>query len=213
MLLGWVVEAVAGRSLDVFAESDLFAPLGMSETRFNLPRSEWDRAAPINVWRGHVIRGVIHDQNSARLDGVAGHAGLYSSGSDLARYAQWYLRDGKTRTGRALVDAATVDLFTRPGRGLRALGWEGRDTTSTENTGSLLSSAAFGHGGFTGTSIWIDPVGDLFVVFLTNRVFAPRVRGSITRLKETRGKLADAAVRLKEHSCRVLASVGKPGSC
>jgi CubicO group peptidase (beta-lactamase class C family) len=88
-----------------------------------------------------------------------------------------------------------------------------RDTTGTDNAGALLSAEAFGHGGFTGTSIWIDPTTDLFVVFLTNRVYAPRTARSITRLKATRGKLADAAVRLKEHSCRLLVKIGRGGSC
>ena len=213
MLLGWAVEAAAGEPLDEFVRSNLFEQLGMMETRFNLPPSLRPRAAPINVWRGHVIQGVIHDQNAARLNGVAGHAGLYSTGSDLARYAQWYLTKGVTGSGLALVRPATMDLFTADGRGGRALGWEIRDTTSTDNSGALLSPEAFGHGGFTGTSIWIDPTTDLFVVLLTNRVYAPRAARSIARLKATRGKLADAAVRLKEHSCRLLAGIGRSGSC
>ena len=81
-----------------------------------------------------------------------------------------------------------------------------RDTTTAENTGKSLSSSAFGHGGFTGTSIWVDPERDLFIVLLTNRVFAPRTRRSISRLKEVRGHLADAAVRLKDRTCRLLAT-------
>ena len=213
MLLGWIVEAVAGMPLDEFVKKELYAPLQMGDTRFNLPRSERGRAAPINVWRGTPIQGVIHDQNAARLDGVAGHAGAYSTGSDLARYAQWYLREGVDAGGATLVQPVTIDLFTRQGRGKRALGWEMRDTTSSDNSGSLLSPEAFGHGGFTGTSIWIDPTIDLFVVFLTNRVYAPRARRSITRLKVRRGMLADAAVRLKQHSCRILSVVGDPGPC
>ena len=213
MLLGWIVEAVAGMPLDEFVKRELYAPLQMSDTQFNLPRAERGRAAPINVWRGNLIQGVIHDQNAARLDGVAGHAGAYSTGSDLARYAQWYLRKGVDASGAAVVQPATIDRFTRQGRETRALGWEMRDTTSSDNTGSLLSPEAFGHGGFTGTSIWIDPTIDLFVVFLTNRVYAPRARRSITQLKVRRGMVADAAVRLKQHSCRILSSVGQAGPC
>ena len=112
-----------------------------------------------------------------------------------------------------MVKPATVDLFTRAGPGNRALGWKMRDNTSTGNTGSLLSPRTFGHGGFTGTSIWIDPTTDLFVVFLTNRVFAPRTRRAISRLKDLRGTLADGAVRLREHSCRILAIAGRDDTC
>ena len=208
MLLGWIVEAASGMALDEFAQQQLYAPIGMTETRFNLPRTLRSRAAPINVWRGHPIQGVIHDQNAARLNGVAGHAGLYATGADLGRYAQVYLRHGLLEDNIRLVRPETIELFTRPGRGNRAFGWEGPDTTSSDNAGALLSPQAFGHGGFTGTSIWIDPVTDVFVVLLTNRVYAPRARQSITRLKAVRGRVADAAVRLKERSCRLLTALG-----
>ena len=213
MLLGWVVEEASGLPLDEFVEIDLYGPLDMKETRFNLPPSVRHRAAPINIWRGQAIRGVVHDQNAARLNGVAGHAGLYSTGMDLARYAQWYLRRGVSSSGVSLVEPATMAMFTSRARGGRALGWEMRDTASTENTGSLLSPEAFGHGGFTGTSIWIDPVTGVFVVFLTNRVYAPRASRSITRLKVVRGRLADAAVLLKERSCRLLAVIESTERC
>jgi CubicO group peptidase (beta-lactamase class C family) len=207
MLMGWTVEAAAGGSLDAFVGSELFGPLDMGDTQFNLPRALRERAAPINVWRGHPIQGVIHDQNAARLDGVSGHAGLYSTGLDLARYAQLYLRGGLMEEGTSLIRSETIDLFTTAGGGNRALGWEIRDTTSTDNTGALLSPQAFGHGGFTGTSIWIDPSHEVFVILLTNRVYAPRTRRSISGLKQVRGRLADASVRLKDRSCRLLASL------
>jgi CubicO group peptidase (beta-lactamase class C family) len=111
------------------------------------------------------------------------------------------------------VKPATVELFTRAGPGNRALGRKMRDTTSTGNTGSLLLSWTSGHRGFTGTSIWIDPTTHMFVVFLTNRVFAPRTRRAISRLKDLRGTLADGAVRLREHSCRILAIAGRDDTC
>lgn len=213
MLLGWVVEAVSETSLDAFVGRELYTPLGLTQTRYNLPREQRTRAAPINRWRGHPIQGVIHDQNAARLNGVSGHAGLYSTGRELARIAQWYLGRGSVGNAARLLTAATVETFTRPGRGNRALGWEINDTTTSENTGTLLSPEAYGHGGFTGTSIWIDPSRNLFVVLLTNRVYAPRTRRSITRLKEVRGKLADTAVRLRERSCRLLDSLGGTARC
>ena len=213
MLLGWIVEAVSGTSLDDFVGRELYAPVGMEQTQFNLPRSVRRRAAPINVWRGTPIQGVIHDQNAARLDGVSGHAGLYSTGRDLARFAQMQLRRGAADGGVVVLEPETVDAFTERGRGHRALGWEVNDTTTSENTGTLLSPQAYGHGGFTGTSIWIDPTRNVFVVLLTNRVYAPRTGRSITRLKGIRADLADAAVRLQQRSCRLLEALGGTARC
>jgi CubicO group peptidase (beta-lactamase class C family) len=201
MLLGWVVERAAGAPLDEFVAQRVYRPAGMTETRFKPPRSLWGRIAPVGLWRGYVIAGQLHDQNAVRLGGVSGHAGLYSTGTDMARYAQLLLSGGRTSGGAFVVHPETVREFTRRRRGNRALGWEMRDTTSQENTGTLLSSAAYGHGGFTGTSIWIDPERDLFVIVLTNRVFAPRTRRSITRLKEIRAQVADAAVALRASVC------------
>jgi CubicO group peptidase (beta-lactamase class C family) len=213
MLLGWIVEAVSGTSLDDFVRRELHAPVGMEQTQFNLPRSVRRRAAPINVWRGTPIQGVIHDQNAARFDGVSGHAGLYSTGRDLARFAQMLLRRGAADGVVVVLEPETVDAFTEPGPGHRALGWEINDTTTSENTGTLLSPQAYGHGGFTGTSIWIDPTRNVFVVLLTNRVYAPRTGRSITRLKGIRADLADAAVRLKQRSCRLLEALGGTARC
>lgn len=203
MLMGWVIEAATGMSLDSVVAREVTQPLGMRDTRYKLPRSLHARAAPINRWRGHPIRGVVHDQNAERLNGIAGHAGLYSTGRDLARYAMMYLARG--RAGDAVyVRPEIVAEFTARRAGNRALGWEVNDTTSTDNTGTRLSALAFGHGGYTGTSIWIDPGTNVFVILLTNRTFAPRTPRSITRLKAVRADLADAAVRLKEHICRVV---------
>ena len=213
MLVGWIVEAVSRTPLDEFVRDELHAPLGMNQTRFNLPRSARSRAAPINVWHGQPIRGVIHDQNAARLNGVAGHAGLYSTGRELALFAQMQLRRGTLGDGVSLVRPETVDAFTRPGQGRRALGWAMNDTTSSDDTGTLLSPQAYGHGGFTGTSIWIDPSQNVFVILLTNRVYAPRTRRSITRLKAVRGRLADAALRLKERSCGLLRALEGAARC
>ena len=179
MLLGWIVEEVSGATLDDFVSREIYDAAGMQQTRFGVTRAVHDRVMPVGLWRGHVISGQLHDQNAVRLGGVSGHAGLYSTASDLARYAQILLNKG-TVAGGVLFSEWVVDAFTRRQRGNRSLGWEMRDTTSTDNTGSLLSPAAFGHSGFTGTSMWIDPDLDLLVVFLTNRVFAPRVPGSIT---------------------------------
>jgi CubicO group peptidase (beta-lactamase class C family) len=195
MLLAWVIEVVSGRPLDVAARELVFGPAGMREAQFRPARSLRPRIAPVGLWRGHPIAGEIHDQNAARLGGVSGHAGLYATGLDLARYAQLWLRGGETPEGRRIFNEATARMFSRPGPGHRALGWEMRDTSATDNTGRFLSPATFGHTGYTGTSLWIDPVQDLFVILLTNRVYAPRHNRSISRLKEIRGAVADAALQ------------------
>jgi CubicO group peptidase (beta-lactamase class C family) len=194
MLLGWIVEAVAGEPLDVFVAREVFAPLQMTETRYRPPRALADRIMPVGLWRGHAIAGEVHDQNAARLGGVAGHAGLYATGADLARFAQFMLRRGARSDGTPLVRPGAVDAFLRRGPGNRALGWEMRDTTTTDNSGRHMSGATYGHTGYTGTSLWIDPERDLFVILLTNRVFAPRTNRSITQLKVVRGAVADVAV-------------------
>lgn len=205
MLAGWVVEGATGLTLDEFVRDSVHRPLGMFDTRFRLPKSEYARAAPVGRWRGHAVAGTVHDQNAEILGRVSGHAGLFSTGADLARYAQFYLSWGKVADRDArLVDSATVAEFIRRRDGNRALGWEVNDTTSSGHTGDYLSPAAIGHGGFTGTSIWIDPELDLFVILLTNRVFAPRTRRSISQLRRIRGDLADAAVQLRDHACEVL---------
>lgn len=206
MLLGWIVERVAGAPLDAFAAERLFRPLGMAHTRFRPPRAWRGRTAPVGLWRGHAIAGELHDQNAVRLGGVAGHAGLYSTGLDLARYAQFLLRGGVAPDGTRLMRAETIAAFTGRGPEHRALGWEMRDTTTHENTGRLLSADAYGHGGYTGTSIWIDPAQNLFVIVLTNRVFAPRTRRSIPKLKEVRAAVAEAAVDLRREACAALAA-------
>ncbi len=196
MLMGWIVEAVSGERLDRFVRERVFVPAGMSQSGYLPPRAAWRRVAPVGVWRGTPVAGLVHDQNAERLGGVSGHAGLYSTGDDLARYAQILLRGGRTQACNSLIRPETVALFTRPVARGRGLGWEMRDTASADNTGTRLSARSFGHTGFTGTSLWIDPEQDLFVILLTNRVYAPRVRRSITLLKTIRGRVADAAVGL-----------------
>jgi CubicO group peptidase (beta-lactamase class C family) len=196
MLLGWIVERVSGVPLDAFVTREVFRPLGMTRTRYRPPRSWRGSIAPVGLWHGHPIAGEVHDQNAARLDGVSGHAGLYSTGADLARYAQFWLRGGALPDGTQLVRPGVVAAFTRRGPENRALGWEMRDTTSANNSGHRMSAATFGHTGYTGTSVWIDPEQDVFVILLTNRVFSPHTNRSISLLKQVRGAVADAGVDL-----------------
>ena len=205
ILAGEIVRRVAGAPLDVVAAREIFQPLGLHRTLFRPGRELLPQIAPTGLWHGHPIAGVVNDQNAARLGGVAGHAGLFASGADLARFAQFILREGAL-PGGPLVRAETVRMFTtratplRPGtKEARALGWQALPTgEQVSSAGTLFGPRSFGHTGWTGTSLWIDPDRDLFVVLLTNRAFAPRARRSFTLLHEVRGGVADAAARASD---------------
>ncbi len=197
MLLGLVVEKASGMTLDRYTAEALFRPLGMTRTTFR-PGAEFrGRIAPTGLWHGHPVYQV-NDQNAARLGGVSGHAGLFSTGLDLARYAQWWLHQGMAGN-RRLVSAGVMQSFLAPDpeAGTRLLGWDSPDPEETDvsSFGSLLSTASYGHTGWTGTEMWIDPARNLFVIFLTNRSYHPRTSRSISRLRAVRASVADATVR------------------
>ena len=204
MLLGELVRTLSGDSLDDFVIREVFEPLGMRHTMFRPPRSVWAEVAPSGTFRGRPVAGIPSDGNAARLGGVAGHAGLFSSGSDLALYAQAWLREGQAADG-PFIQASTMQRFLQrtPASGSRLLGWDTPDTTLQEPSvfGTRLSPAAYGHTGWTGTEIWIDPAQDLFLVFLTNRSYRPRGRHSIDRLRELRAGLSDAVVSATGSAC------------
>ena len=193
-MLGFVVEAVSGQRLDVFLDQQVFTPLGMSETGF---RPHWtlrDRIAPTELTppRGYPLRGEVHDENAFALGGIAGHAGLFSTASDLAVFAQMMLNGGHIN-GKRIISDSTVERFTArtASKGTRALGW---DTCGNDGScGKYLSQRAYGHTGYTGTSMWIDPDRDLFVILLTNRVHAARARRPAKVIADIRADVADAA--------------------
>jgi CubicO group peptidase (beta-lactamase class C family) len=196
ILLGEIVRAVTGERLDKYAAEHVFGPLKMTETRFLPPASDSARIAPteIDPWRQRHLRGEVHDENAAALGGVSAHAGLFSSGADLARLARAYLNGG-TLDGARTWSAATVRQFTTVQDSAfsnRALGWE--TPTGGNSAGHLMKRPAFGHTGFTGTSIWIDPAHDTFVILLTNRVNPTRANLKITRWRQ---QLADAVMSLR----------------
>lgn len=168
-ILGFVVEAISGQRLDTFVKQHIFDPLGMRSTMFRPPRTLRPRIAPTERYapRGHAVRGEVHDENAYAMGGVAGHAGLFSTAHDLAIFAQMMLNGGRY-DGVRIVGDSTVALFTRRSAGWRALGWD--TCAGGASCGQYMSERAYGHTGFTGTSIWIDPDHDLFVVVLTNRI-------------------------------------------
>ena len=203
-VLGWVVEAVSGLRLDTYLTERVFKPLGMNDTYFNPPDSVRHRIAPTEVAppRGYPVRGEVHDENAFALGGVAGHAGLFSTAADLAVFAQMMLNGGSYDDVRIVSDS-TVALFTKRAAGTRALGWDTADGQG--GSGEYLTEAAYGHTGFTGTSMWIDPEREMFVVLLTNRVHAARARRPSKVISDVRADLADAAVLSVEDTEQILA--------
>jgi serine-type D-Ala-D-Ala carboxypeptidase len=166
-VLGFVVEAIAHQPLDRFVQRRIFAPLGMTSTTYRPDAARRGRAAPTerNSSRGHPLKGEVHDGDAYVLGGVAGHAGLFSTASDLARFSQMLL-DGGTLDGRRIIADTTVALFTRRSAGWRALGWD--TCAGGASCGQHMSERAYGHTGFTGTSLWIDPDRGLYVIVLAN---------------------------------------------
>ena len=193
-MLGFVVERISGQTLDQFLAARVFGPLGMKDTRFKPDASLRGRIAPteINPPRGSPLRGEVHDENAYALGGVAGHAGLFSTASDLAIFAQMMLNGGEFNGTRIVADS-TIKLFTTraKGAGTRALGW---DTCDGEyGCGKYMDEQSYGHTGYTGTSLWIDPDNRMFVILLTNRVHAATARRPAKVISDVRADLADAA--------------------
>jgi CubicO group peptidase (beta-lactamase class C family) len=205
ILLGAILEQLSGTPLDRLVAERVLQPLGMNDTLYRPPAELVPRIAPTerdDAWRGRVIHGEVHDENAFAMGGMAPHAGLFSTATDLARFAQMMLDGGRAEGGPAgdhrIVERATIALFTRragivPGSD-RALGW---DTKSAEGStaGTLFSPSSFGHTGFTGTSLWIDPERDLYLILLTNRVHPTRENRKIALVRPA---VADAVVRAIE---------------
>jgi CubicO group peptidase (beta-lactamase class C family) len=191
-MLGFVVEAAAGERLDQFLDQKVFGPLGMTDTFFRPADSVRARVAPTEVAppRGYPLKGEVHDENAYALGGIAGHAGLFSTAADLAVFAQMMLNGGEYNGIRIFADS-TVALFTKRAAGTRALGWD--TCGGSGSCGKYLGEDAYGHTGFTGTSLWLDPDRDMFVVLLTNRVHEARAKRPAKVIADVRADLADAA--------------------
>ena len=193
VMLGKLVERVSGMPLDRYDSTRIFGPLGMRSTRYLPPPSWRARIAPTenDPWRGRKLRGEVHDENAFAFGGVSGHAGLFSTGEDLARFARMYLRGGML-DGKRVLAPATIAALTRvqaPTLSRRAIGWE--TPTGSNSGGTRLSPQAFGHTGFTGTSLWMDPSRGVFVLLLTNRVNPTRENRKIAAVRMA---LADAVM-------------------
>jgi uncharacterized protein YbbC (DUF1343 family)/CubicO group peptidase (beta-lactamase class C family) len=211
--LGEVVHRVSGMPLDLFARQNIFQPLGMNDTSFRPTEILRGRIAPTEKRRGQLsylgdkptgaeadgdkwLRGEVHDPTSYRMGGVAGHAGLFSTADDLAIYCQMILNGGEYKGVRILAPL-TVDEMTRPrlvseSRWTRGLGWD-IDSSFSTNRGDLFPLGSFGHTGFTGTSMWIDPASNMFVIFLSNRVH-PDGKGDVGALRGRVAAIAAGAI-------------------
>ena len=183
ILLGEVLTRQAGVALDLFARQEIFTPFGMAHTRFN-PPAEWKPRIPPTeddrTFRKRIIQGEVNDENASVMGGVAGHAGVFGPAIDIARFAEYMLRGGAT-----ILKPETVQLFTRraesPAGSSRALGW---DTPSPPaSSGTHFSAGSFGHLGFTGASLWIDPARQLSVTLLTNRTWPNRMSQAIRQVR------------------------------
>jgi len=190
-----VIERITGQPFDEYAEEHIFEPLGMRDTGFmasgapnpDAVPTEWDHA-----FRRRLVQGEVHDETAWIMGGVGGHAGLFSTAEDLARFAHMLVNEGRV-DGRPFISSETLRLFTtvqEPALSTRALGWDTKSPEGYSSAGAGFGPNSFGHTGFTGTSFWVDPDTGLFVILLTNRVYPTR---NNRRIAEIRPRVADQA--------------------
>ncbi len=195
ILLGEIIERLTGKTLDELANEYIFTPLGMNDSMYKPPKKLWPSIAPTEFdarFRNRLIQGEVHDENAYAMGGVSGHAGVFSTAPDLAAFCQMLLNGGVYHHQRIL-KRATIAQFTAPqelAKSERTLGWV--VPTEGSSSGHYFSGHSFGHTGFTGTSIWIDPDRQVFVVLLTNRVNPTRENHKIA---EVRPALHDAVMQ------------------
>ncbi len=199
IVLGALVERVSGESLDEYAEQHIFAPLKMMHTRFNPPiavRAGWiEKIAPTQYDENErMLRGVVHDPTARRMGGVAGHAGLFSTAADLARFAQALLNGGDGILSALMVEKMTTPQQPPSAPVLRGFGWD-IDSPFSSNRGDLFPVGGYGHTGFTGTSMWIDPTTQSYIILLTNAVH-PRGKGNAIALRSKVATAVAAALPL-----------------
>ena len=193
-VLGELVRRTAGLPLDEYCARFIFGPLGMKDTGFCPPPGLRDRIAPTSLWRGAAISGTVHDPTACRMGGVAGNAGLFGTADDLARFAQMMLGGGGL-DGVRILAPATVAMMTAPqgpaGRpGTRGLAW---DLDTPFGGAGGRSAGVYGHSGYTGTSLWVDPASGTYVIILSNRVY-PSGRGDARPLRREVAAVVEAAL-------------------
>lgn len=197
LILGRIVERISGQSLDQYAKASIFDPLLMRDTSFR--PSENAKVAPTepDPATGQMLRGVVHDPRSRSTGGIAGHAGLFGTGDDLALYAHALLSGGRGVDGTRVLSPLAVRLMTSPGSSppgqKRGLGWD-VDSPQSGPRGELYSTNGFGHTGFTGTSLWVDKETDSFVVLLTSRLHPDAKGASPTTLRNRVATLVASAI-------------------
>ena len=195
--LGEIVRRASGKRLDEYAEQRIFAPLQMRNTGFNPPEKLRPRTAPTTLRRGEFLRGQVHDGNAAVSNGIAGHAGLFSTADDLTRFARMLLSSDRADRRRYPLGPATVRLMTTPQTGpglpVRGLGWD-IDSPYSHVRGDLMPHGSFGHTGFTGTYLWVDPYSLTYLIGLSNRVH-PDGQGNPQRLWARAANIVAGTVR------------------
>lgn len=194
IVLAELIRKKTGQDVHQFSQENLFRPLGMTETGYLPAQKLRERSAPTEQRDGHWMVGEVHDPRAYHLGGIAGHAGLFSTAQDLAVFAQMLLNRGEYG-GKRIVAAETLDEMTtgyEVSSGIRGLGWD-KQTGYSSNKGEGFSDRAFGHGGFTGTTFWVDPELDLFVIFLSNRLH-PDGKGTVNKLAGRIGTIVVDAI-------------------
>ena len=186
IVLGKLIEKATGKKLDQFCNEEIFKPLKMNDTYFNPPDSLRYKIAPTEYddnWRNRLVWGKVHDENAALLGGVAGHAGIFSTANDLSHLLLMLLNGGSYNNDQ-LIKPETIQLFTKgySEQSTRALGWDTKSAKGS-SAGDYFDITSFGHTGFTGTSIWVDPTKNLFVIFLTNRVHPTRDNKKLYKIR------------------------------
>jgi CubicO group peptidase (beta-lactamase class C family) len=197
-LLDEILRRVTRQRIDVFCEKEIFGPLKMTDTGYNPPAAKHSRVAPTTVTDGQALRGIVHDPRAHKTAGVAGHAGLFTTAPDLAKYARCLLNGGAPIFTPEIVKLMTTVQTPSAMPSKRGLGWDidtGYSSPSGEKDGTRFPPGSFGHTGFTGPSIWIDPHSKSFIIFLCNRVHPTEKGPSVIPLRRKIGSLAAEAVK------------------
>jgi|Deesub1362B_J571_1020462.scaffolds.fasta_scaffold00001_585 CubicO group peptidase (beta-lactamase class C family) len=193
--LAYIVEKVSGEKFDVFARRHIFQPLGMTKTFFNPPEEMKSSCVPTEKLPDGILQGIVHDPLARLLGGVSGNAGLFSSAEDLALFAQMMLNQGQLEGVRILSPLSIrrmTEVFPLASFAGRGLGWD-LSSAYASPRGDLFGPRSYGHTGYTGTSLWIDPETQTFIILLTNRVH-PEDKGSVTSLRTRVANIVAAAV-------------------